>query len=353
MIFIILSLGALNAFIPLIIILILIAAAAGLMRGYNIFSIFGISALLGMAQAKGSMIGKSASRATSLTISKSRTAKVVSNLGKKLGKTTQVKTINTMNVVKSSAQLGRNVYLTGLSQGLTNYQALSASKSAVSAQRHADKLSGLSNPTGSGALDRLEKNVNEVESKGLISSADAKNIYAEIASARQSIANAARHAQNAATNPANASNSLKSVSIKYQAARTKAINAVNLARNAAEIAQARAKAGYPSWLIDKAHKGMVKLAAESVVHGNPNYKPGIPPNMKNVKIHNPKIAQKYENLASDVEQNALAKVPNKAKTAIGYNYMTSPQFKTDIQNNQIIEGLNYTIKKADKITKML
>jgi len=49
MIAIILSIGAINAFIPLIIILILIVAAAGLMRGYNIFALFGISALLGGA----------------------------------------------------------------------------------------------------------------------------------------------------------------------------------------------------------------------------------------------------------------------------------------------------------------
>jgi len=49
MISIILSIGAINAFIPLIIILILIVAAAGLMRGYNIFALFGIGVLLGGA----------------------------------------------------------------------------------------------------------------------------------------------------------------------------------------------------------------------------------------------------------------------------------------------------------------
>jgi len=49
MISIILSIGAINAFIPLIIILILIVAAAGLVRGYNIFALFGIGALLGGA----------------------------------------------------------------------------------------------------------------------------------------------------------------------------------------------------------------------------------------------------------------------------------------------------------------
>jgi len=59
MISIILSIGAINAFIPLIIILILIVAAAGLMRGYNIFALFGIGVLLGGA-GKATLAGKNA-----------------------------------------------------------------------------------------------------------------------------------------------------------------------------------------------------------------------------------------------------------------------------------------------------
>ena len=63
MISIILSIGAINAFIPLIIILILIVAAAGLMRGYNIFALFGISALLGGA-GKATLTGKNVATMT-------------------------------------------------------------------------------------------------------------------------------------------------------------------------------------------------------------------------------------------------------------------------------------------------
>jgi hypothetical protein len=63
MISIILSLGAINAFIPLIIILILIFAAAGLVRGYNIFALFGISALLGGA-GKATLAGKNVAART-------------------------------------------------------------------------------------------------------------------------------------------------------------------------------------------------------------------------------------------------------------------------------------------------
>jgi len=63
MIAIILSIGAINALIPLIIILILIVAAAGLMRGYNIFALFGISALLGGA-GKATLAGKNVATKT-------------------------------------------------------------------------------------------------------------------------------------------------------------------------------------------------------------------------------------------------------------------------------------------------
>ena len=50
----VMSLGAIYAFIPIVIIIILIAAAAGLSRGTDIFQVFGIGALIGI----GSSIGK-------------------------------------------------------------------------------------------------------------------------------------------------------------------------------------------------------------------------------------------------------------------------------------------------------
>ncbi len=46
---IILSLGALDALVPVVIIVILIAAAAGLSRGTDLFALFGVGALIGMA----------------------------------------------------------------------------------------------------------------------------------------------------------------------------------------------------------------------------------------------------------------------------------------------------------------
>ncbi len=63
MIWLIFTLGAIYALIPLIIILILIAAAAGSTRGASIFEIFGISALVGIGGgAKGTIEGKSISK---------------------------------------------------------------------------------------------------------------------------------------------------------------------------------------------------------------------------------------------------------------------------------------------------
>ncbi len=50
---ILLSLGAIDALIPLIIIFILVAAAAGSMRGYSLFNLFGIATLAGFGSAAG------------------------------------------------------------------------------------------------------------------------------------------------------------------------------------------------------------------------------------------------------------------------------------------------------------
>ncbi|MDE1845660.1 MAG: hypothetical protein KGH53_00025 [Candidatus Micrarchaeota archaeon] len=55
MIGILLSIGAINALIPIIVILILIAAAAGSTRGSKLFEMFGISALLGMSVGRGTL----------------------------------------------------------------------------------------------------------------------------------------------------------------------------------------------------------------------------------------------------------------------------------------------------------
>jgi len=54
-----LSIGAINALIPVIVILILIAAAAGLTRGAEIFRLFGVSTLLGIRTGRGTLSGKS------------------------------------------------------------------------------------------------------------------------------------------------------------------------------------------------------------------------------------------------------------------------------------------------------
>ena len=53
---ILLSVGAVNALIPLLIVIILIAAAGASMRGYNIFAVFGISTLIGIGTATGSKL---------------------------------------------------------------------------------------------------------------------------------------------------------------------------------------------------------------------------------------------------------------------------------------------------------
>ncbi len=56
----VLSIGAINALIPLMIIVILIVAAAGSTRGYSIFNLFGIAVLAGIGTGRGSVQGRSA-----------------------------------------------------------------------------------------------------------------------------------------------------------------------------------------------------------------------------------------------------------------------------------------------------
>ncbi|MGC9204801.1 MAG: hypothetical protein ACP5FN_00765 [Candidatus Micrarchaeia archaeon] len=231
MIYIMLSLGALNAFIPLIIILILVAAAAGLMRGYNIFSIFGISALLGMSQAKGSFAGKNASRATVGVISRG-IGTTASRYGGVAGKMTQAKVKELSKFAKSYAQIGRQAYNNALAQGLTSGQALLASKNAVSAQRHADKAAKLAN-SKDGALDKLYDSVNDAEQKKLISNTDADNIRQEILKARQSSAAAAAAAVDALNNPGNSRSYLSKARNERQYVIANAQNALRMSRTSA------------------------------------------------------------------------------------------------------------------------
>lgn len=57
---VLLSIGAVDALIPLMIIIVLIVAAAGASRGYSIFNIFGIATLAGVGAGRGSIQGRSA-----------------------------------------------------------------------------------------------------------------------------------------------------------------------------------------------------------------------------------------------------------------------------------------------------
>ncbi len=50
---VVLSFGGVYAFVPIVIIVILIAAAAGLSRGTSIFSAFGIGAIIGIGGSLG------------------------------------------------------------------------------------------------------------------------------------------------------------------------------------------------------------------------------------------------------------------------------------------------------------
>ena len=56
---IILSVGAINALVPVLIIIVFIGAAAGLSRGFSFFNLFGIGTLVGLSpRGKGTLAYK-------------------------------------------------------------------------------------------------------------------------------------------------------------------------------------------------------------------------------------------------------------------------------------------------------
>ncbi len=100
---VLLSLGALNALVPVIIILILIAAAAGLSRGTDLFALFGVGAMIGMGagftQGRG---GAAANRLKYNNAARKRYGGTISNIGQNAPrKINQMRQINsTKGVIK-------------------------------------------------------------------------------------------------------------------------------------------------------------------------------------------------------------------------------------------------------------
>ncbi len=87
----VLSIGAIYALIPLVIIIILIAAAVGLTRGSTIFELFGIEALVGMASAKNIGAGKAGTGIGGTTMTKMQARQKLAGFGAtSAGKTQKV-----------------------------------------------------------------------------------------------------------------------------------------------------------------------------------------------------------------------------------------------------------------------
>ncbi len=84
---VVLSIGAIYAFIPIVIIIILIAAAVGLTRGRDLFAVFGIGALMGIKGATATG-GSGRGLKTGLNVPKGtlKAAKSTGGLGKGIGK---------------------------------------------------------------------------------------------------------------------------------------------------------------------------------------------------------------------------------------------------------------------------
>ncbi len=120
---ILLSLGAINAMIPIIIILILLVAAAGLNRGYSLFNFFGLSTLAGINPGgKASVAGKTGFNFAAAFIH-----------GSGIGATTR---LGSRTVAKVSRGIGRafmsRVGSRSIMRGIKNPQGKAASSAAPS-----------------------------------------------------------------------------------------------------------------------------------------------------------------------------------------------------------------------------
>ncbi|MGC8676448.1 MAG: hypothetical protein ACP5T3_02955 [Candidatus Micrarchaeia archaeon] len=112
---VLLSFGAVNALIPIMIIIILIAAAAGLMRGYDLFAIFGISTLVGAGSMtkKGSVLGRSPYMAFSKNLNLGGR---VPGVGAKFAKAAKARRIDNVNKQQLRQNLNNPVNVKRLEQ---------------------------------------------------------------------------------------------------------------------------------------------------------------------------------------------------------------------------------------------
>ena len=176
MIAIILSIGAINAFIPLIIILILIVAAAGLMRGYNIFELFGISALLGGA-GRATLAGKNVARRTAGIRKDSITRKKAQALRKYIKEEAIPK-------ARTFAKYYREEYKASRAKGVSRAEAAKIASANARINMMDDRINN-SQSSLDDIYSKLRKSLNEPrESSILKNDIKAKNLYNSINSER-------------------------------------------------------------------------------------------------------------------------------------------------------------------------
>jgi len=157
MIAIILSIGAINAFIPLIIILILIVAAAGLMRGYNIFALFGISALLGGA-GKATLAGKNVARKTEGVRAGLKTGQKAQALGKYIRKEAIPK-------ARTFAKYYKEEYNAARANGVSRAEAAKIASANARMRMMQDKIN-----KSQSSLDKIDTETNKKESSAAYAS---------------------------------------------------------------------------------------------------------------------------------------------------------------------------------------
>ena len=134
----VLSLGAIYAFIPIVIIIILIAAAVGLTKGTDIFAALGIGALIGVGGGVGGGVGKGLGQGPKIPKSMQKEGKA---MGKQFGKGIKGLSSKGTSVAKgvmSKSAANKEILAAGASgigiaAGLTYAQAASKNGSGTSA----------------------------------------------------------------------------------------------------------------------------------------------------------------------------------------------------------------------------
>jgi hypothetical protein len=155
-----LSIGAIYTFIPIIIILILIAAAAGLTRGMDLFALFGIGTLMGLASGGSRGVGKGLTSANKYKATPAKFTSVgVFSLAGKGANTIQTQRKGNKKILAKT--IADNLKNGGILTNVKNPQQLPKSTASNV------KQGGIKMALSPYAVKNLQKNIKKMQGNGI------------------------------------------------------------------------------------------------------------------------------------------------------------------------------------------